>query len=207
MKVRVALSLVLILGLLLAAALPAYAGKGGNGKDKDKDKNPPAHSQGKPEKEKAKPEKDKAPQGSNNGKKNQAVSDDPAIEPTSVPTDTEPITTTATITLCHKPGTPAEKTLVLPAAAGPGHLRHGDYVGECLDIAPTPVPTDTEPITDTVTATVTLCHKPGTPAEKTLVLPASAEAGHMGHGDELGECPDDAPVADSANPKLGTQKR
>jgi len=35
---------------------------------------------------------------------------------------------------------------------------------------------------------VTLCHKPGTPAEKTLTLPASAAAGHLGHGDTQGAC-------------------
>jgi hypothetical protein len=35
---------------------------------------------------------------------------------------------------------------------------------------------------------VTLCHKPGTPAEQTLILPESAVPGHMGHGDTLGEC-------------------
>lgn len=36
--------------------------------------------------------------------------------------------------------------------------------------------------------TVTLCHRPGTPAEKTLVLPSSAARGHMGHGDVAGAC-------------------
>jgi len=35
---------------------------------------------------------------------------------------------------------------------------------------------------------VTLCHKPGTPAQKTLVLPSSAAEGHMGHGDTAGVC-------------------
>jgi hypothetical protein len=33
--------------------------------------------------------------------------------------------------VCHKPGTPAEKTLHLPQAAVPGHLGHGDYPGAC----------------------------------------------------------------------------
>jgi hypothetical protein len=36
---------------------------------------------------------------------------------------------------------------------------------------------------------VTICHKPGTPAEKTMYLPESAVRGHMGHGDCLGPCP------------------
>jgi len=35
---------------------------------------------------------------------------------------------------------------------------------------------------------VTLCHKPGTPAEKTKTLPSSALFGHLGHGDTLGPC-------------------
>jgi hypothetical protein len=33
-----------------------------------------------------------------------------------------------------------------------------------------------------------LCHKPGTPAEKTLHVPRSAFSGHLGHGDQLGRC-------------------
>ena len=33
-----------------------------------------------------------------------------------------------------------------------------------------------------------LCHKPGTPAEKTLRLPRPAFAEHLGHGDQLGRC-------------------
>jgi len=35
---------------------------------------------------------------------------------------------------------------------------------------------------------VTVCHKPGAPAQKTLVIPASALAGHLGHGDTIGAC-------------------
>jgi len=33
--------------------------------------------------------------------------------------------------VCHKPGTPAEKTLWVPEAAIPGHLGHGDERGTC----------------------------------------------------------------------------
>src|SRR5918997_2409088 len=36
---------------------------------------------------------------------------------------------------------------------------------------------------------VTICHKPGTPAEKTMDVPVSALRGHLGHGDTLGPCP------------------
>lgn len=35
---------------------------------------------------------------------------------------------------------------------------------------------------------VTLCHKPGTPAEGTLVVAASAVDAHLAHGDTLHEC-------------------
>ena len=35
----------------------------------------------------------------------------------------------------------------------------------------------------------TICHKPGTPAEKTMVIPQSAWPGHEGHGDTEGACP------------------
>jgi len=35
------------------------------------------------------------------------------------------------ITICHKPGTPAEKTMEIPVNALKGHLKHGDYVGAC----------------------------------------------------------------------------
>jgi hypothetical protein len=40
-------------------------------------------------------------------------------------------TATLRITICHKPGTPAQKTLVLPEPAIPGHLEHGDTLGPC----------------------------------------------------------------------------
>ena len=35
------------------------------------------------------------------------------------------------IAICHKPGTPAEKTLKVPTQALPGHLGHGDTIGSC----------------------------------------------------------------------------
>jgi len=35
------------------------------------------------------------------------------------------------VTICHKPGTPAEKTKQVPESAVPGHLGHGDTEGEC----------------------------------------------------------------------------
>jgi prepilin-type N-terminal cleavage/methylation domain-containing protein len=34
----------------------------------------------------------------------------------------------------------------------------------------------------------TICHKPGTNAEKTMIIPQSAWSGHEGHGDSVGAC-------------------
>lgn len=34
-----------------------------------------------------------------------------------------------TVTICHRPGTPAEKTLHVPPSAVPAHRRHGDIIG------------------------------------------------------------------------------
>ena len=42
---------------------------------------------------------------------------------------------------------------------------------------------------DTSPKKVAICHKPGTPAEKTLFLAKSAVPEHLGHGDTLGNCP------------------
>lgn len=51
------------------------------------------------------------------------------------------------VTICHQPGTPAEKTLTLPAPAAEAHLRHGDRLGSCQVgvpcAAPPPLPPDT----------------------------------------------------------------
>jgi hypothetical protein len=97
------------------------------------------------------------------------------------------------VEVCHKPGTPAEKTLWLPEPAIAGHLGHGDVLGACEDLTPTPTVTPTVTVTPTL---VIICHKPGTPAEQTLELPESAIAGHLGHGDVLGACGEEAPAED-----------
>jgi hypothetical protein len=38
------------------------------------------------------------------------------------------------VVICHKPGTPAQKTMSVPRQAVPGHLGHGDYLGPCDSI-------------------------------------------------------------------------
>jgi Carboxypeptidase regulatory-like domain len=59
------------------------------------------------------------------------------------------------VTICHAPGTPAEKTLTLPKPAADAHLRHGDRLGSCETgvpcSAPPPPPVidpGTEPLED-----------------------------------------------------------
>jgi hypothetical protein len=163
---------VLLSVLLLVVAEPSLAGKPKPGKDHV----PPAWGL-----QEEKPNGGPKDKGSQKPKKPPVAKD---------PGKKAPVTSSKTITICHKPGTPAEKTLVLPAAAVPGHLQHGDYEGPCQGSAPG-VPTGTLPIS--VTGMITLCHKPGTPAEKTLVLPAAAGPGHLQHGDYEGPCQGSAP--------------
>ena len=131
---------------------------------------------------------------------------------TPTPTMTATATTGSMVTICHKPGTPAEQTKTIPVSALTGHLGHGDTLGACsmptptitatvtisptITITPTVTITPTETITPTGTAEafVTICHKPGTPAEQTKTIPESALNGHLGHGDTMGPCPEDTPV-------------
>ena len=52
------------------------------------------------------------------------------------------------VTICHKEGTPAEKTLKIPQSALAAHIAHGDYEGECDDPA-TPASTNIVALTAT----------------------------------------------------------
>lgn len=57
---------------------------------------------------------------------------------------------------------------------------------------------------------VTICHKPGTPAQHTLTLPAPAVRGHLGHGDRLGACESRPPCSQPPTPPAvdgGTEPR
>jgi len=59
-----------------------------------------------------------------------------------------------------------------------------------LPPTPTPVPgTNPPPPPPSGNENVTICHKPGTPAQQTKTVPQSALGGHLGHGDTLGPCP------------------
>lgn len=42
------------------------------------------------------------------------------------------------VTVCHKPGTPAEKSMEIPETALKGHLEHGDSEGPCGPPPPPP---------------------------------------------------------------------
>lgn len=42
------------------------------------------------------------------------------------------------VTICHKPGTPAEHTITVDDNALPAHLAHGDYIGACITTTETP---------------------------------------------------------------------
>jgi hypothetical protein len=153
----------------------------------------------------------------------ETITPTPTITPTETITPTPTLTTTETppamVTICHKPGTPAEQTKTIPIQALPAHLGHGDIMGACVDatptitptetITPTPTITPTETITPTPTITptetvtptgtpepqemVTICHKPGTPAQQTMTIPAPALGGHLGHGDTEGPCVENTP--------------
>lgn len=55
------------------------------------------------------------------------------------------------ITLCHQPGTPAEKTLTLPEPTASAHLGHGDRLGTCSQgdpCGPPPPPPEVDPGTE-----------------------------------------------------------
>jgi LPXTG-site transpeptidase (sortase) family protein len=45
------------------------------------------------------------------------------------------------VTICHKPGTPAQMTKSVPSSALGGHLGHGDYLGACTPVPQVILPT------------------------------------------------------------------
>jgi hypothetical protein len=193
-----------LLALLLVVTVTVSAEGKGNGKDKDKGggggKEVICHQPGTPVQKTM-----EVPAAAVSAHLQHGDTMGPCVEesiPAPSPSPTDTITATVKVTICHKPGTPAEKTLALPEVAVPGHLGHGDYLGSCLE---EPMPSPTPPPTDTITATVkvTICHKPGTPAEQTLALPEAAIPGHLRHGDYLGPCLEE-PVPSPTPPPSGT---
>jgi hypothetical protein len=196
-KLSLMIVIALVLGLLVAVSTPVSAGKPNPAAEKSKNVSKGQPAENKPDKTtppgQAKPDKP--------GKTGEGVAPDDIPEPGE--------NAGRMVVICHKPGTPAEQTLVLPESAVAGHMRHGDTEGPCL--AQSSILTSTAPITPTVppvtptlalsnTVMVSICHKPGTPAEKTLWLPASAIPGHLGHGDFRGACPGSATPPTSTVP-------
>jgi hypothetical protein len=163
----VVLVTVTLLTLLLAAAVPAHAG----------DKTTICHKPGTPDQETMEVSDQALPAHLGHG---DSLGPCDQLPP---PPDPPPPDGAEKVTICHKPGTPAEKTLEVASEAVPAHLRHGDYLGSCDQSSP---PSDAPPPDDA--EMVMICHKPGTPAEKTLEVPSEAVPAHLGHGDRLGSC-------------------
>ena len=84
------------------------------------------------------------------------------------------------VAVCHiPPGNPANAhTIVVGAPAVPAHLAHGDYLGECLDAAPTVPPSCGDTPTVTVTPPVSTPETPTptstTPPSTTTPTPTTA---------------------------------
>ena len=92
----------------------------------------------------------------------------------------------APVTVCHKPGTPAEQTLTFDKSALKAHLAHGDALGACAPkptpepsvtptptIAPTPTPTPTPTLDPTPEPTPTI--EPTTPPTTPPTAPPTVE--------------------------------
>jgi hypothetical protein len=67
------------------------------------------------------------------------------------------------VTICHKPGTPDQKTMEVPESAVDSHQRHGDRLGPCesptttTTAAPTTSTTSTTSTSTSTTSTTPIC--------------------------------------------------
>ena len=79
------------------------------------------------------------------------------------------------VAICHKPGTPAEKTKFVPESALRGHLRHGDTLGPCpkktTTTTPAPTTTTTTTTAEPTTTTTTTTPVPTTTTTTTTLAP------------------------------------
>jgi len=82
------------------------------------------------------------------------------------------------VTICHSPGTPAEKTLTLPQPAADAHIRHGDRLGSCEDGVPCDAP---PPIPETDPGTLPQ-EEPEYISEAVAVLEGASEKGFNAAG-------------------------
>lgn len=183
---------VALLPLLLVATSPVSAGEKDKNKHKEKEKEKATicHMPGTADQKTMRVPKKSVAGHLAHGDHVGACSTESAAAPAAVPPAPSPVPSDSErTTLCHKPGTPAQTELSVDAGSVADHLGHGDYLGTCTDPPPTPPapPVPSEP------AKVTLCHKPGTPAEKMLSVDAGNLADHLGHGDYVGPCTDQPP--------------
>jgi hypothetical protein len=64
------------------------------------------------------------------------------------------------VTICHKPGTPDQKTMEVAQSAVEGHRRHGDREGPCGTTTTTSTSTSTSSTTSTTTSTTSTSTTP-----------------------------------------------
>ena len=106
--------IVLVLSLLVAVSVPVSAGKPKPPNEKVKNV-PKGQSNEKKPAKKTPPGQAKPGKTGNAGR---VIAPDDSPEPGQ--------NTSQMVVLCHKPGTPAEQTLILPVSAVAGHMRLGD---------------------------------------------------------------------------------
>ncbi len=109
------------------------------------------------------------------------------------------------VTLCHSPGTPAEKTLTLPRPAAEAHLRHGDRLGSCESgvpcAAPPAIPTTpagTEPQDEPEFASETVAQLEG--ADEKRLNPVGSPITFRLNCATLNQSPDSVAVYDNGAP-------
>jgi hypothetical protein len=83
------------------------------------------------------------------------------------------------VTICHAPGTPAEKTLTLPKPAADAHLRHGDRLGSCETGVPCSAP---PPLPEVDPGTGPLDDEPEAISETVAVLEGASVKGFNAAG-------------------------
>ena len=107
------------------------------------------------------------------------------------------------VTICHKPGTPAEQTLVVDdnSTQLEGHLDHGDTIGPCQTET---TPTDTTPTETTPTETTPTETTPTTPAGPRCppgMVPTAGKDGQSGNDEcEFPKTPPTTPAATTTTP-------
>lgn len=113
------------------------------------------------------------------------------------------------VTICHKPGTPAEMTLVVDDDAVPGHLGHGDYLGECQPPVTTTGTTGTTTGTSPTQTTPTMPQLPRCPPGQGPFAGKDGQPGNNeccpdSNNDQQCDQPTPPPTNPSAPPSTGT---